>query len=53
MEKAIQIAFNDTFEKRCEYASLEGFTEIAVNFHDTKDNSKKSWSESSDKILGI
>lgn len=53
MEKAIQIAFNENFEKRCEYASLAGFTEIAVNFHDTVDTSKKAWSEASDKILKI
>lgn len=53
MEKAVQIAFNDTFEKRCEYASMAGFTEIAVNFHDTVDTSIKAWGEASDKILKI
>lgn len=53
MIKAIQIAYNEDFERRCEYASSAGFKEIAVNFHDTKDTSKKAWSEASDKILGI
>ena len=41
MDKAIQIAYDQYFELKCELAGKAGFEGIAVNFHDMTDRSEK------------
>ena len=53
MDKAIQIAYNEHFELKCELASNVGFKCISVNFHDMQDRSDKAWKEAPEKILKI
>ena len=43
MKKAIQIAYNDLFEKKCEYAAIGGFKHIAVNFTEIMDKTQDDW----------
>lgn len=51
--KAIQIAYNQHFEKKCRIASEAGFQYIAVNFNDMPDNSDAAYDKAPEHILGI
>ena len=53
MKKAIQIAYNKGFEKRCEYAAIAGFKYISVNFNDMPDRSPMVWAQAPENILRI
>ena len=53
MDKAIQIAYNEFFEKKCIMASKAGFRHISVNFNDTTDRSPENWAAAPDNILRI
>lgn len=53
MIKAIQIAYNEFFQLKCELAAEAGFQGISVNFHDMPDRSDKAWAEAPDRIRGI
>lgn len=51
--KAIQIAFDENFEKKCRFASEGGFKYIAVNLHDMPDNSDEAYDKAPEQILEI
>ena len=53
MKKAIQIAYNKGFEKRCEYAAIAGFKYILVNFNDMPDRSPMVWAQAPENMLRI
>lgn len=53
MIKAIQIAYDEFFEKKCRFAAEAGFRHIAVNFHDMKDRSPAAWEKAPDEIRRI
>lgn len=43
MKKAIQIDYNEKFEKKCKYAAESGFDGISVNFSGMVDKSQYEW----------
>ena len=45
MKKAIQIPYDEMFEKKCGYASKAGFEYISVNFTGMIDKTEKQWEE--------
>ena len=51
--KAIQIAYDQNFEKKCEYASLGGFKYISVNLHETPDPSDITYDKAPENITKI
>ena len=53
MDKAIQIAYNEFFEKKCIIAAKAGFRHISVNFNDTTDRSPENWAVAPENILRI
>ena len=53
MEKAIQIAYDECFEKKCRIAHEAGFEHVSVNFHDMTDRSEEAWAKAPDTILRI
>lgn len=53
MEKAIQLAYDELFEKRCKFAHMAGFTKIAVNFVPVLDKTEDEWSEITENIMEI
>lgn len=50
MKKAIQIAYDNLFEKKCEYASAAGFKYISVNFADVLDKTEYEWESITENI---
>lgn len=53
MKKAIQISYNESFEKKCGYAAAAGFEAVAVNFNDMPDRSQRVWDAAPENILGV
>lgn len=53
MKKAIQIAYNELFEKKCEFASEGGFEYIAVNFTEMINKTQKDWDQAIENIERI
>lgn len=53
MKKAIQIGYNDLFEKKCEYAREAGFNHIAVNFYEMLGKTELEWEKAVEHIQGI
>ena len=53
MIKAIQIAYDEFFEKKCRIASAAGFRHISVNFNDMKDRSPEAWEKAPYEIRRI
>ena len=53
MKKAIQIAYDKSFEKKCKFASLAGFDAIAINFNVMDDKSEHAWKIAPENILRI
>lgn len=53
MEKAIQIAYNERFALKCQYASEAGFKHIAVNFNNILDKSEDEWKALTEDIQSI
>ena len=51
--KAIQIPYDQNFEKKCKYASEAGFKHISVNFNDTPDPSDATYDKAAEHIMGI
>ena len=51
MKKAIQIAYDRNFEKKCRIAHEAGFEHISVNFHDMTDRSAEAWAKAPETIL--
>ena len=53
MKKAIQIQYNELFEKKCEFASLAGFKYIAVNFTKVIDKNEYEWGKLTETIQKV
>ena len=53
MKKAIQISYDEHFEKKCKLAHEVGFRHISVNLHDTPDPSDATYDRAPDHILAI
>lgn len=53
MKKAIQIAYDERFEKKCKIAHDVGFRHISVNFNDTPNPSEDTYDKAPDHILSI
>ncbi len=53
MKKAIQIGYDELFEKKCEYASLAGFKYISVNFTKVLDKTEYEWEKITETIQNI
>ena len=53
MKAAIQIAYDESFEKKCQYAAAAGFKCISVNFNNTPDPSDATYDKAPDHIMGI
>ena len=53
MQKAIQIAYNDTFEKKCAYAAEAGFKHIAVGFAEVIHKNELEWAHITEHIQSI
>lgn len=53
MKKAIQIEYNDLFEKKCGYAKKVGFEHIAVNFYEMLGKTEKEWDKATEHILQV
>lgn len=53
MQKAVQIAYNDLFEKKCDYAKEAGFNYIAVNFYGMIGKSEEEWNKAVDRIIHV
>ena len=51
--KAIQIAYDPNFEKKCQYASEGGFKYISVNLGATPDPSDATYDKAPEHIMGI
>lgn len=51
--KAIQIPYDQNFEKKCRFASEVGFRYISVNFNDTPDPSDATYDKAPEQILKI
>lgn len=50
---AIQIRYDEHFEKKCAIAAQVGFRYISVNFHDMPDTSDFTYDQAPEHILGI
>lgn len=53
MQKAIQIAYNQRFALKCQYASEAGFKHIAVNFNEILDKTEDDWKAMTEDIQSI
>lgn len=53
MKKAIQIWYNELFEKKCIMAKKAGFDHIAVNLDSLPDKSENGWKNAEEHILSI
>ena len=53
MKKAIQISYDENFEKKCEFAHDVGFRHIAVNFNDTPEPSDITYDKAPAHISAI
>ncbi len=53
MKKAMQFAYNDMFEKRCEFAHEAGFKHISVNFYEMLGKTEKQWGEAIEHIQEV
>lgn len=53
IQKAIQIAYDEQFEKKCQIASEVGFRYISVNFNDTPDPSDATYDKAPAHIRAI
>ena len=53
MVKAIQIAYNERFALKCQYASEAGFKHIAVNFNDIIHKNEDDWKVMTEDIRCI
>ena len=53
MKKAIQIPYDENFEKKCQIANEAGFRYISVNFHDTPVPSDATYDKAPAHILTI
>ena len=51
--KAIQIAYNEHFEKKCRLASEVGFTAISVNFNDTPTPTDAFYDAAAEHLLSV
>lgn len=51
--KAIQIAYNESFEKKCKYAAESGFKHISLNLNDIYEVSDKAYDEAPERIREI
>ena len=50
MKKAIQIAYNEFFSDKCQYASESGFRYIAVNYTQINGKTEREWNEITEDI---
>lgn len=53
MKKAIQIAYNDRFEYKCECAAKAGFRDISVNYTEVLGKSESEWKRITEDIARI
>jgi len=53
MKKAIQIGYNESFEKKCKFAAEAGFDGIAVNFTEVLDKTEYEWADITENIQRI
>ena len=53
MQKAIQIAYDENFEKKCKIARDVGFRHISVNFNDTKNPCDATYDKAPSHISAI
>ena len=53
MKLAIQIAYNDLFEKKCKFASEGGFRYISANLSEILDKTESDWDRVTEDILRI
>ncbi len=53
MKKAIQIGYNELFEKKCQFAAEAGFEGIAVNFVSLIDKTEYEWETITEDIQRI
>ncbi|MBR1969790.1 MAG: sugar phosphate isomerase/epimerase [Clostridia bacterium] len=53
MQKAIQIGYNDLFEKKCGFAKDGGFKYIAVNFYEMLGKNEEEWKKAIEDIIQI
>ena len=53
MKKAIQIPYNDLFEKKCMYAKEAGFNYISVNFYEMLGKTEFDWKKAIEHIQNI
>lgn len=53
MKKAIQISYDENFEKKCKIAHEVGFRYVSVNLHDTSIPSDDTYDRASDHISSI
>lgn len=53
MQKSIQIAYNELFERKCELAAAAGFRHISVNFTEIKAATEYEWAVETEKIQKI
>lgn len=53
MQKSIQIAYNELFEKKCEYAAAAGFRHISVNFTEIEAKTEYEWDVHTENIQRI
>ena len=51
--KAIQIAYDENFEKKCQFAAEGGFQYISVNFHDTPTPDDDTYDRAPQHVLEI
>lgn len=53
MKKAIQIPYDELFEKKCGYAGEAGFRHISVNFYGMLGKTEKQWKEATAHIREV
>ena len=53
MQKSIQIAYNELFEKKCALAAAAGFHYIAVDFTQIEDTTEYAWNVHTENIQRI
>ena len=53
MKKAIQISYDENFEKKCKFAYEAGFRHISVNFNDTPEPSDATYDKAPSHISAI